>query len=269
MPARELLNPDASLWDWMAADLRFWREKHGLSGSQMGQIMSCSRHTVSNLEAGRFKLTDAQAAAIDSRFELNRHFQRLLKYAREGHDPNWFQEHLTYEAKAKQHKLYELSVIPGLLQTEAYMRYQFTEAGVRDIDGQVAARLARQKILTKQSPPLLWVLLDEGAIDRPMGGPEIMREQLAWLLELSALHRMSVRVVPKTAGWHDGLAGSFKVMTVGASDAVYTEANGGGRLVLGAAEVESFAVRDDKIGVKALPEDSSRSLIKEVMEAMR
>jgi transcriptional regulator with XRE-family HTH domain len=269
VPARELLNPDASLWDWIAADLRFWRQKHGLSGSQMGQIMSCSRHTVSNLEAGRFKLTDAQAAAVDHRFDLNNHFQRLLKYAREGHDPNWFREHLTYEAKARQHKISELSVIPGLLQTEAYMRYQFTEAGVRDVEGQVAARLARQKILTKESPPLVWVLLDEGAIDRPMGGPEVMREQLAWLLELSALHHMSVRVVPKTVGWHHGLQGSFKVMTVGASDVVYTEANGGGRLVLGTAEAEAFAIRYDKIGVKALPEDPSRSLIMEVMEAMK
>ncbi|HEY7489166.1 MAG TPA: Scr1 family TA system antitoxin-like transcriptional regulator, partial [Streptosporangiaceae bacterium] len=81
------------------------------------------------MEAGRFKLTDPQAAAADTKFDLNQHFQRMLKYAREGHDPNWFREHLTYEAKAKQHKIYELAMIPGLLQTEAYMRYQFTEAG--------------------------------------------------------------------------------------------------------------------------------------------
>jgi hypothetical protein len=221
------------------------------------------------LEAGRFKLTDPQAAAADTKFDLNQHFQRMLKYAREGHDPNWFREHLTYEAKAKQHKIYELAMIPGLLQTEAYMRYQFTEAGSKDVEGQVAARLARQEILNREAPPLVWVLLDEGAIDRPMGGPEIMREQLAKLLELAALRQVSVRVVPRSAGWHHGLEGAFKVMTVGAAEVVYTEANMGGRLVLGASEVEDFAVRYDKIGVKALPEDSSRGLIKEVMEAMR
>jgi hypothetical protein len=61
---------------------------------------------------------------------------------------------------------------------------------------------------------------------------------------------MSVRVVPKSVRWHFGLECAFKVMTVGASDVVYTEANGSGRLVLGATEVEAFAMRYDKIGVK-------------------
>ncbi len=269
MPARELLDPDSSMWDWIAADLRFWRLKHGLSGSQLGRILSCSRHTVSNLEAGRFKLSDAQAVALDRHFDLNGHFGRMLKYAREGHSPDWFREHLGYEARARQLKIYELAMVPGLLQTEAYACYQFTEAGLRDIEGQVAARMTRQEILSKQSPPFIWVLLDEGVVDRPMGGPEVMREQLAKLLELSMLPHVSIRVVPKSAGWHFGLEGAFKVMTVETSDVVYTEANGGGRLALSTLEVEAFAVRYDKIGVKAMPEGSSRALIEELMEAMR
>jgi transcriptional regulator with XRE-family HTH domain len=269
--AREQLDPDSSLWDWIADDLRFWRLKHGLSGSQMGQIMSCSRHTVSNLEAGRFKLTDAQAKAVDEKLDLNGHFQRLLKYAREGHDPDWFREHLEYEGKAKQLRIFELSMVPGLLQTEAYARAQFTEAGVRDIEGQVASRMARQQILSRESPPppLVWVLLDQGVLDRPQGGPKVMREQLTKLLELSELHYVSIRVVPRSVGWHYGLEGAFKVMTVGATDVAYSESAGGGRLAQGTSEVEEYAIRYDKIGVKALPEDSSRRLIKEMMEAMR
>jgi hypothetical protein len=235
----------------------------------MGQIMSCSRHTVSNLEAGRFKLTDAQARAVDEKLDLNGHFQRLLKYAREGHDPDWFREHLEYEAKAKQLRIFELSMIPGLLQTEAYARAQFTEAGVRDIEGQLAARMARQEILNRESPPLVWVLLDQGVLDRPQGGPKVMQEQLAKLLELSALHYVSIRVVPRSVGWHHGLGGAFKVMTVDTTDVVYTEASGGGRVALSTSEVEAFAVRYDKIGVKALPEGSSQSLMQEALEAMR
>jgi transcriptional regulator with XRE-family HTH domain len=271
MPAREFLDPDSSMWDWIAVDLRFWRLKHGLSGSQLGRIISCSRHTVSNLEAGRFKLTDAQAATLDRHFDLNGHFQRMLKYAREGHSPDWFREHLEYEARARQLKIYELAMVPGLLQTEAYARYQFTEAGVpeKEIEAQVSARMARQEILGRPSPPFVWVLLDEGVVDRPLGGPEVMREQLAKLLELSMLSHVSIRVVPKSAGWHFGLEGAFKVMTVDTSDVVYTEANAGGRLALSTVEVEAFAVRYDKIGVKALPEGSTRALVDELMEAMR
>ena len=96
-----------------------------------------------------------------------------------------------------------------------------------------------------------------------------MREQLAKLLELSALHHVSVRVVPWSAGGHLGQEGAFKVMTVGATDVVYTEASMGGRLAQGISEVESFAILYDQISVKALPEDLSRSLIQEVMEATR
>jgi hypothetical protein len=269
MHARELLDPDSSLWDWIAVDLRFWRHREGLSGSQMGRIMTCNRHTVSNMEAGRYKLTDAQAKAIDEKFNLNCHFQRLLKFAREGHDPDWFREHLEYEAKARQLRIWELSWIPGLFQTEAYARAQFTLYGVKDIEGQVATRMARQGILSKDAPPFVWVLLDQAVISRPVGGPDVMQEQLAKLLELSTLHHVCIRVVPWSAGGHVGQDGAFKVMTVGASDVVYTEASMGGRLVQGTSEVEAFAIRHDQISAKALPEDLSRSLIKEMMEATR
>ena len=269
MHARELLDPASSLWHWIAIALRFWRLREGLSGSQMGLIMTCNRHTVSNMEAGRYKITDAQAKAVDERFNLNGHFQRLLKYAREGHDPDWFREHLEYEAKARQLRIWELSLIPGLFQTEEYARAQFTLAGEKDIEGAVSARMARQGILTKDAPPFVWVVLDQAVISRPMGGPEVMREQLAKLLELSALHHVSVRVVPWSAGGHLGQEGAFKVMTVGATDVVYTEASMGGRLAQGTSEVESFAILYDQISVKALPEDLSRSLIQEVMEATR
>lgn len=107
------------------------------------------------------------------------------------------------------------------------------------------------------------------ALDCPVGGPDVMRAQLAHLLDLSNQPNVSVRVVPRSAGAHVGLDGAFKVMTVDEGDVAYTEAHGGGRLVLSAQEVRSFSVRYDRVGVKALPEEASRNLIREIMEDMK
>src|SRR4051794_18435530 len=97
MSARELLDPDASLWDWLACDLRFYRESHGLTGTQLGEIIGCVRSTVSNLEAGRLKLAEDQAKKLDAQWGTNGHFLRLLKFARAGHDPDWFRQYTQYE----------------------------------------------------------------------------------------------------------------------------------------------------------------------------
>ncbi|HEX3957095.1 MAG TPA: DUF5753 domain-containing protein, partial [Trebonia sp.] len=72
-------------------------------------------------------------------------------------------------------------VVPGLLQTEAYARAILSTrvgATVEELDDAVTARLERQRILDREHPPELWVILDEMVLRRPIGGPEIMREQL-------------------------------------------------------------------------------------------
>lgn len=102
-----------------------------------------------------------------------------------------------------------------------------------------------------------------------MGGAATWREQLARLLELTELPHVVLRVVPKSAGFHLGLEGAFKILTVGDRDIVYTEANGGGRLVLSTTEVRSYGVRYDRISMEALPPGSSRCLIREVMGSLR
>ncbi|MFI0454389.1 Scr1 family TA system antitoxin-like transcriptional regulator [Actinomadura sp. 6N118] len=255
----------------MAVDLRFHRLKHGLSGSQLGRIINCSRHTVSNLEAGRpgWWLKEDQAVKLDQYFALNGHFKRLLRYARLGHDPDWFKAHVQYEARATEHKIYELGVIPGLLQTPDYARALFRSFGSKDVEGQVATRMERQRAVFDENPPFLWVILAQPVLEWLVGGPNVMREQLTRLLEVAEQPDVILRVVHKSAGGHPGLGGAFQIMTVEGADLVYTEALGGGRLVEGGSEVQAFARRFGRIGAQALTESASLKHVQQAMETLR
>ncbi|GAA4631945.1 hypothetical protein GCM10023196_063330 [Actinoallomurus vinaceus] len=199
-----------------------------------------------------------------------RHFVRLFTFAQEGHDPNWFREHLLYEARAYALRIFEPLIIPGLLQTEDYARVAIATEGSGDPEADLKLRMDRQRILTRKNPPRLHVLLDEGVLDRPVGGAKVMREQLARLLEVSEQPDVVVRVYPRSAGYYLGLTGAFKIMSCDPEgDIAYTEAAEGGRLVLDGPGVRRFVVRFDEIGADCLSRSASRDLIKRVMEEMR
>lgn len=270
MVLRESLDPDSSIWHWMAVDLHFYRTKHGFSCAQLGKIIGCNRQSVSNMEAARpgWRLDDDQTAKLDKLWDLNGHFSRLLRYARARHDADWFAQIVTYEKRAVEMRLYEALIVHGLLQTEAYARSLLVAGGVKDVDIAVAARMARQKILNNENPPLLWVLLNESILHQPVGGPEVMRTQLAHLLDMSERPNIVLRVVPRSLGAHMGLDGSFQITTVTEGDVAYMEAVGGGRLSLDKAESRRYRVRYDRIGADSLSRDSTRSLLAHLMETM-
>jgi transcriptional regulator with XRE-family HTH domain len=269
MQMRPSPDPKSSMWAWMAHDLRFYREQRGQSGHDVAKIINCARSSLSRLETGQAKLDDKMAAALDKEWHTGGHFGYQLWYARLGHNPNWLQEHLDIEAKAKVIKTYEALVVPGLLQTPEYARALFAADGVSDVEKYVEQRMARQAILTREPPPQLWVLLSENALDWPMGGAEVMRNQLARLLEASEQPNIGIRVLPRSAGAHAGTNGSFKILSTESGDVVYSDSSGGGRLVPAADEVREYGLRYDRIGQHALPDVQSRDKIRQAMEALR
>jgi hypothetical protein len=167
-------------------------------------------------------------------------------------------------------RIFEPLIVPGLLQTADYARVAITTEGSADVERAVATRMARQKILKRNPPPRLSVLLDECVIDRPVGGPEIMRAQLERLVEISFMPNVTVRIAPRSGGYHLGLAGAFKIMTcTPEGDVAYTEASEGGRVVLDSADVRRFVVRFEEIGADALGRVASRDRIQRVLETMK
>lgn len=272
MAVADGINPEASLWDWLAFDLRRFRQARHLSVTQVGRIMQTARTTVSNFESGRRRPNVDHMKRLDVAWDTGGHFVRLLQYARLNHDPNWFRAHLEYEQRARALRIFEPLIIPGLLQTEAYARTLITmEAGgeTERAKADLKLRMARQAILTGENPPRVHVLLDQGVIDRPVGGPAVMRAQLAHLAEVATLPNVYLRAFPRSSGAHPGLMGAFKIMTcIPEGDVAYTDASEGGRLVLDTLGVDRFAVRFEAIGADCLSRAESRDLIRQVMESM-
>lgn len=267
MTAADEIDPTSSLHAWLAYDLRAYRKRHGMTGTQVGKIIGYVRSHVSNLEAGRVQLDMKQAERLDEAWDTGGHFQRLVTFARKGHDPNWFLQHGQYEAAASVIRIYQGQIIPPPLQTEDYMRALLAESDAEDLEQAVQSRMARQDaILSRSSPPYVWVLMDEDAITSEIGGRRVMFAQLSHLLELGKLPHVSVRLLPKSAGAHLGLDGPFRLITVKSRLVAYVGARRGGRLIEDAAEVQELAVDYERIGFKALSEDASRTRIAEFLE---
>jgi Domain of unknown function (DUF5753) len=260
-------DPDNNLWDFIAVELHRQRTERALSLAQVGEIIDRTRSLVARVESGETQLQAAHAVKLDRAWNLGEFFQRLVAFAKRGHKVEWFKAHLEHEAMASHLRIWELSWVPGLFQTEGYARAAFEAAGVEDVEERVSERLSRQVCLDRKPRPRVWMILDQGVLDQPVGGPEIMREQLARLVELAHQPNITIRVVQRIVGAHVGRDGSFKIMTVGGSDAVYTRAHGGGRLVQDASEVPSYRVWFDLIGDVALPKDASLRLLTETMES--
>ncbi len=155
-------------------------EKRGLTGTRVGEIINCVRSHVANLEAGRAYIDMKQAKALDEAWGL--FFARAL------HNPDWFRQSVEYEMKARILRICQGQTIPVALQSEDYARAVLSMARVADLDKALMERMARQElIIGREDHPLVMVLLDQDALDRPTGGAQVMKAQLQRLLELAVL----------------------------------------------------------------------------------
>ncbi|QFG20793.1 helix-turn-helix transcriptional regulator [Actinomadura sp. WMMB 499] len=266
MSAREMIDPKASLWSWLAFDLWFYRTQRGMSLAQMGQIVNAARGTVSNWEAGRLRPQDDHMDALDRAWNTGGHFARLLWYARSGHNPDWFKQYVQYEEAAEIIKIYNGRAIPVLIQTEAYAQAVLWSAGrTREVEVESKARMKRQGILKKSDSPHVWVLVDQEALECPVGGREVMRAQMSRLLDIGDNPRLIVRVVPRSAGPHPGHDGTFQTLKVKGREVAYASAQIGGRLIETGDETASLGIKFDQIGALALSRDASRDLIEQTM----
>ncbi|MEV5750011.1 DUF5753 domain-containing protein [Actinoallomurus sp. NPDC052308] len=223
---------------------------------------------LSNIMAGRRKIKEEDAKKLDAHWELGEHFTRLVRYAKRDGSKEWFREYLDYEAAASVIKAYEALAVPGLLQLPEYAAALIGELGTLEAEDQVKRRIARQAILGKRPAPNLYVLLSQNALEWPVGGTEVMRKQLAHLLEMAEKPNVGIRVVPRSCGAHAGFDGSFTLIYGDAGDVAYIEAPGRGRLVESPSEVREYWDRYDRIGQVALPVAPSLRLIREALEAL-
>jgi hypothetical protein len=182
--------------------------------------------------------------------------------------PMWFRPWLSVEEMASRLRIWEPMIIPGLLQVEGYARailMQEPDINPSTVEDRVAKRISRQRILYRESPPILSVIIDEGVLRRPIGGTTVMQDQLKFLLNVSDLPHVSLQVVPYESGSASGLLGAFQIAEApGSLPTVYYESTGSPQVVSDPEQARAANVRFDAIRADAHPRHVSARMIKEV-----
>ncbi|RSN69977.1 helix-turn-helix domain-containing protein [Actinomadura sp. WAC 06369] len=266
MTVRETIDPNSSLWAWLAFDLWLYRTQRGLSLAQAALVVKVARGTVSNWEAGRHRPNDDHMALLDKAWNTGGHFQRLMHYARTGHDPDWFKQYVQYEAAAEVIKVYNGKNVPLLVQTEEYAQAILkTDVPVQTAESLSKARMKRQSVLGRTGAPYVWILIDQEVLECPVGSKEVMAGQLRHLLGVDDGPQLSVRVILRSAGHHPGHDGPFQLLKVHGREIAYAGAQIGGRLIETSDEVAALGIKFDQIGAFALSRADSRELIERTM----
>jgi transcriptional regulator with XRE-family HTH domain len=185
--------------------------------------------------------------------------------------------YINFETEALSARLFQTSFIPGLLQTERYAwavldtAMPKVEASV--IEQRLRARVERAKILARAAEPLeLWVVLDEAAIRRVVGGPDVMCEQLDRLTEDTDKRNVILQVLPFDAGAHPAMVGSFVILDFPSPadpELVYVEGIAGDDIVEGHNEIRRFGVMFDQLRAMALSPRDSAALIADAAYRLR
>ncbi|WP_083983908.1 helix-turn-helix domain-containing protein [Actinomadura hibisca] len=267
MPAPVPIDPRTSLRAQFAHTLRVLRELKGLSQSALAKELITTREVIASYENRRNTPDHNFCVKADEFFGTGEMLQGLRHHMQREHVASWFELYLPHEGEASEIRTFQPAYIPGLLQTEAYMRADARPSNL--VEEGITKRLARAKLLRRDDPPHLFAVLDEAVIMRPIGGAAVMREQLAHLLEMAALPHVHIQVVRMTQGWHYGLDGAVVVLAKRDCTRVgYVEAQFGGRLIEDPPEAARLGLMFDEIRGMALSEPASLALIRRVMEAM-
>ncbi|PCG87859.1 transcriptional regulator [Streptomyces sp. WZ.A104] len=209
MVNRKELNPEASPQAAFGARLRRMREERGWIQDQLATLVGCSGRHVSAIETGRKPATLPFARKTDRVFDLigsPESFEREWQEMKHGSLLEGFPEYVGYEGRAVELRLYEVGIIPGLLQTPEYARV-LADSAVRrgaitpeQADERVSFLAERQAALVRPRPPMLFVTMDESCIRRPVGGSAVMNAQLDRLIEFSELPNTLLQVAPYEIG---------------------------------------------------------------------
>jgi transcriptional regulator with XRE-family HTH domain len=263
---------DTAALSLFADELKAAREQRGWSQADLAEQIPYSLSTISMVEALHRVPTRDLAVQLDKAFGTPGTFARLEARLRDLPFPASFRPFAAYEAEATALYVFEHSLVPGLLQTPEYARAVLAtrpNTAEDEIDNLVAARLARQEVLTRDEPPppLLWALIDEGVLYRPVAPTEVMRDQLARLAEVSRRPNVTVQVLPYSAGGHTGLLGAFTIADLGSAHGIVNvEDITYGRVFEDAATVSQVTLRYKSLQSEALPKGASRELIARVAE---
>ncbi|HJD80182.1 helix-turn-helix transcriptional regulator [Kitasatospora aureofaciens] len=272
----------------LGSQLRKLRESRGVSREEAGYSIRASESKISRMELGRVGFKERDVADLLTLYGVDAEQERanVLGLVREAnatswwHDygdvlPAWFQNYLGLEEAAAEILSYEVQFVHGLLQTPDYARAVIAAGchGLQDeeIERRVEVRRKRQDLLTAEHPPELLAVLDEAALRRPWGGPELMRGQLDRLLELAELPNVRLQVRPLGGAALGAESGAFSVLGFSEAelaDVVYLEQFTTALYVDKPAEVASYRQAMDGLLAESLEPGPTRDLLRSVRQGL-
>ncbi|MFC5183132.1 helix-turn-helix domain-containing protein [Actinomadura harenae] len=261
----------------LARELRTLREKRNLTLQEVADRLSMSRATVSRLETAqtRPKAEDVQRF-LDLYGVPSPERDALSNLASAAQRRGWWTaysdvftgSYVAMEHEASLIRTWDPQLVHGLLQTEDYARAVITAGrmlpNAEDVERRLAARRTRQALLEQAEAPSVHMVVDEAVLHRPIGGREVLAEQLRHLVRLAERDRITVQILPFTVREHAGLDGRFTILSFphpDDPDIAYVEGTMGDVYVESIAEIASHRERFQRIAEAALPPEESARLV--------
>jgi transcriptional regulator with XRE-family HTH domain len=278
----------------LGAELRALREQAGLTIDEVAKALECSVSKVSRLETGQGIPYRRDVRDLLDRYGITdpARRDRLMRWVREGNRQGWWDDfsdvlapdpedplrpdnlsrYVALEQDASEVRSYEAIVVHGLLQTEDYARAVLNTLSTADRDATdrlVELRMRRQwRLYAEEDPLILQVVLDEAVLYRSVGGPKVMRAQLARLLTDAQRPNITLRVLPFSVGAHQSVSGSFVVLAFADTDdndLVYIESHVGDLYLEKEHDVDVYEELFDVLVGQCLTTDQSAKLIADVL----
>jgi transcriptional regulator with XRE-family HTH domain len=262
--------------------LRQLRTDRGLSVEVVAERAMFSQTKISRLETGRVGASPRDIRDLLLVYGITDPAKReqLMHLAREGKQRGWWQgldlpyayeTYIGLEAEASTIRDYNTDIVNGLLQVDGYARAIF-EAGEppqdrATVDNRTDVRMKRQDLLTRDGGPVFRFILDEGALHRPVGGPAVMRAQLAHLVEVANLPSVTFQIIPLSIGAHPALDSVFVIVDSGnasVNDVVYVEGAVGNIYLENPADLERYRKMWSRLEAIALSPEESVSLVSSI-----
>jgi transcriptional regulator with XRE-family HTH domain len=259
------------------------RESARFSTDDVAGQLDWSKAKVSRIETGRNRVSPSDVRLLLDVYGVTDEPERqaLIELARQARKQGWWHNYpdviaspyVGFEAEATTLRAYQTHLVPGLLQTEDYLRALLRSVRpavpATETDRRVAARMARQELLNQPDAPHLWVILDETVLRRPVGGAKVMRGQLAHLAEASELPNVTLQVIPFHAGSLAAMSVPFVILDfsgLAAASVIYLEHLTGELYLDGEPDIARYTLVFDYLRAKAIDPEDARSLIAHAVE---
>jgi transcriptional regulator with XRE-family HTH domain len=268
----------------LGTQLRRLREARGITAQEAAQAIRGSESKISRIELGRTSVREVDIIDLLGLYGISDPAEReeLLSLAGQANQPGWwhqyqdvlpgwFQAYIGLEESAESIRSYDSQFIPGLLQTEEYAAAVLAlgDFSLEEAERLVFLRKERQRRFASGGLRL-WAIVDEVALWRPIGSPEIMRAQLEHLCEVCDQPGFALQVVPDSAGAY-AAPGSFSILRFAVPDlpdVVYIEQLTSAMYLDKPVDVERYAAAMDKLSATSAPPEETKEIIRARLEDM-